>query len=92
MLTLDALTAIHWVHRVGALVVVFVVGGFAWRLLAVERARMAATVLLVLLTLQVLLGLSNVWFSLPLSVAVAHNGIAAILLAWLLVINLRLAK
>ena len=92
ILTLDALTAIHWVHRVGALIVVFVVGGFAWRLFAVERARMAVAALLVLLLLQVLLGLSNVWFSLPLPVAVAHNGIAAILFACLLVINLRLAK
>jgi len=46
----------------------------------------------VLLATQLALGVSNVWFSLPLVVAVAHNGVAAILFAWLLIINLRLAK
>jgi heme a synthase len=37
-----------------------------------------------------LLGLSNVWFSLPLPVAVGHNGVAAMLVVWMLIINLRL--
>jgi heme a synthase len=38
------------------------------------------------------LGLSNVWYSLPLPVAVAHNGVAALLFTWLLLINIRLGK
>jgi cytochrome c oxidase assembly protein subunit 15 len=41
--------------------------------------RFAAWLLLVLLV-QVALGISNVVFSLPLAVAVAHNGVAALLL------------
>jgi len=36
--------------------------------------------LLLVLTVQLGLGISNVVFSLPLSVAVAHNGVAALLL------------
>ena len=92
LLTLDALTAIHWAHRVGAVVAASVVGAFAWRLLAVENARKAATMLIIMLAAQIVLGVSNVWFSLPLLVSVAHNGIAAMLFAWLLIINLRLAK
>jgi len=39
------------------------------------------------LALQWALGLSNVWFSLPLPVAVAHNGGAALLLGLVLVLN-----
>jgi heme A synthase len=38
------------------------------------------------------LGILNVWMSLPLLLAVAHNGVAALLFAWLMSINLRLAK
>ncbi len=92
LLTLDALTAIHWTHRVGAVATALVVGGFAWRLYAIQGGRKAARILFVLLATQLALGVSNVWFSLPLVVAVAHNGVAAILFAWLLIINLRLAK
>ena len=40
-----------------------------------------------LLLVQVTLGISNVVFSLPLLVAVAHNGIAALLLISLVAIN-----
>lgn len=92
LLRLEALTAIHWTHRVGAMVTLLVVGAFAWRLMKIETGRKAASMLLALLGLQILLGLSNVWFSLPLPVAVGHNGVAAILFAWMVIINLRLSK
>ena len=92
LLTMDALTAIHWIHRVGALIATLVVGSFVWRLWAVDNARKAVGMLLIMLVAQLVLGLSNVWFSLPLLVSVAHNGVAAMLFVWLLVINLRLAK
>ena len=92
LLTLDALTAIHWTHRVGAIIAVLVVGGFALRLMSLESGKKAARMLVALLAAQVVLGISNVWFSLPLAVAVAHNGVAAMLFAWLLVVNLRMAK
>ena len=90
LLTIEALRAIHWSHRVGAVIAVLVVGGFAFALLKVASGRKAAKMLMVLLTVQVLLGLSNVWFSLPLLVSVAHNGVAALLFTLLLLINLRL--
>lgn len=92
LLRLEALTAIHWTHRVGAMVTLLVVGAFAWRLMKIEAGRKAASMLLALLGVQILLGLSNVWFSLPLPVAVGHNGVAAILFAWMVIINLRLSK
>jgi len=43
-------------------------------------ARVKVYWLLLVLVVQVTLGISNVVFSLPLSVAVAHNGVAALLL------------
>ncbi len=92
LLTLDALTAIHWAHRLGAVLTTVIVGTFAWRLLGFESGRHAARVLFALLAIQLVLGLSNVLLGLPLAVAVSHNGVAAIMFSWLLVVNLRLAK
>jgi heme a synthase len=90
LLTLEALTAIHWAHRVGAIIVTLVLGSFAFSLMKVPSGKRASKMLLGLLVAQLLLGLSNVWFSLPLPVAVGHNGVAAMLVTWMLVINLRL--
>jgi heme a synthase len=90
LLTLEALTAIHWAHRVGAIVVSVVLISFAFSLMKVPSGKKAAAMLFGLLTAQLLLGLSNVWFSLPLPVAVGHNGVAAMLVVWMLIINLRL--
>jgi heme a synthase len=91
-LTIEALRAIHWMHRVGAIFVVLVVGAFAWRLMKTETGRKAGKMLAILLAAQILLGLSNVWFSLPIAVAVGHNGVAALLLALMTVILYRLNK
>ena len=90
LLTHEALRAIHWIHRVGALITMIVVGGFGILLVRLNSGRKAARMLLAMLGLQILLGLSNVWFALPLAVAVAHNGVAAILFSLLLLINLRM--
>jgi len=77
----DARVAIHLTHRVGALVVIAV---FAWllaRLFSTPGMRGPAGALTALLTTQITLGILNVVMSLPLWVAVAHNGVAALLLA-----------
>ena len=57
-----------------------------WRLPGGAATRGAA-VLSAALVLQVLLGIANVVFNLPLGVAVAHNGGAAILLLTLVTLN-----
>lgn len=92
LLTLEALRAIHWTHRIGALVTLVVVVGFAYSLMKLVSGRTPAKFLLAMLGVQILLGLSNVWFSLPTPVAVAHNGVAASLVVLMVLINLRLAK
>jgi cytochrome c oxidase assembly protein subunit 15 len=85
LLPLDALVAIHWTHRMFAILVLVVVGWAALRALPVLR-RMGI-VLLMLLVLQFSLGVANVAFSLPLPLAAAHNAGAALLLAALVVLN-----
>ncbi|MGD8583501.1 MAG: COX15/CtaA family protein [Gammaproteobacteria bacterium] len=75
----DARVTIHWLHRLGALVTTLFILFLAFRLFSSEHRGFAGWLLLVLVV-QVSLGISNVVFSLPLAVAVAHNGVAALLL------------
>ena len=80
--TLDgpARTAIHLSHRLGAILVILVSIVALWRLARSQVLRPNVWLLSALLTTQVGLGLANVLFSLPLAVAVAHNGVGALLL------------
>ncbi|HXH04314.1 MAG TPA: COX15/CtaA family protein [Candidatus Competibacteraceae bacterium] len=85
-----ARVAIHVSHRLGALVVLLLVGWLAWRALrrgATPQVRRLGLVLALALALQLLLGVSNVLFALPLPVAVAHNGGAALLVLTLVTLN-----
>jgi cytochrome c oxidase assembly protein subunit 15 len=89
LLSNAALTAIHWMHRVGALVTSLVLLVLAGRLMRAGRGGMAATVLAAL-AVQVGLGIANVLMSLPLALAVAHNAGAALLLLAVVSVNERL--
>jgi len=86
-LSSEALNAIHWAHRVGALITFFLLAYIATRAMRIAGLRRFGGIVLSLLILQVLLGIANVVGSLPLAVAVAHNGCAALLLAALVVLN-----
>jgi cytochrome c oxidase assembly protein subunit 15 len=83
----DALNAIHWAHRLGAVVTLVVVGFSGFRALRIRDLHGYGMVLLILLLLQVALGVTNILGSLPLSIAVAHNGVAALLLVTLVMLN-----
>ena len=87
LLSNEALTAIHWMHRVGALVVAAYTLYFAQRLMKFSSMRGLGLLLLAILALQITLGVLNVVYSLPLPLAAAHNGGAAILLVVYVVIN-----
>ncbi len=91
-LALDALTAIHWAHRVGALVTFLYIGALAIALMRVPGCLRLGSGLAVLLVAQVSLGIANVLLTLPLPVAVAHNGVAAALLVLMVVINFALSR
>jgi len=90
ILTHPARTAIHLTHRLGALATLLGVGGLVVALLRAGVApvvRRIAAVTGVVLLLQVALGVGNVVLGLPLAVAVAHNGVAALLLVALVGLN-----
>ena len=92
LLPLAALTAIHWVHRVMALIVALYLGWLVLRLLRTPGYAGVGLAVGGLLTLQFSLGISNVLFSLPLGLAVAHNAGAALLLASMVLLNYRVRR
>ncbi len=78
----EAMTAIQVAHRIGAVVTLLVVGAVAGRAMIQGSGRLkwTAGIIAVLLLLQLFLGIANIVWSLPLTLAVAHNAGAALLL------------
>ncbi|HUW27972.1 MAG TPA: COX15/CtaA family protein [Sulfuriferula sp.] len=83
LLSHEALVAIHWTHRVFAVVVIAYLGWLALRARRSLTLTRPALVLLALIALQFASGLSNILLQWPLPIAVAHNGGAAALLVTL---------
>jgi len=81
LLDSPARITIQFVHRVGALVTFTYVSILAILLLKSRRrsVKKAAIFALITLLLQFCLGILNVLYLLPIKVAVAHNGVAALL-------------
>jgi cytochrome c oxidase assembly protein subunit 15 len=88
----QALNAIHWAHRVGALLAFVYLGGLAYVAYSMYGLRTYGTAIIGALLLQVGLGISNVVAMLPLSVAVAHNAGAALLLMAVVMLNFALKE
>lgn len=91
VLDMAARTAIQITHRIGALVVFCYLSWLVFKL-ARRGLRGYGVAIFIALVCQVLLGISNVYFGLPLAVATAHNGMAALLLFTLLVSLARTQK
>jgi cytochrome c oxidase assembly protein subunit 15 len=78
-----ARVAIHFAHRLGAVLAAIVLGALsirAWRFGATTAVRTAGAILGIILIAQLLLGPLMVVRALPLSLATAHNAVAALLL------------
>ena len=73
----DALTAIHYVHRLTAYAVFVALGWLAWHLWRLPALRNTARWIVALALWQLLTGVSNVLFDWPLLAAVSHTGGAA---------------
>jgi heme a synthase len=85
-----ARVAIHFVHRLGAIVTALVLGFLSF--VAIRRgptraARVAGAVLGVVLVCQLILGPLMVIRAVPLALATAHNAVAALLLLALVALN-----
>ena len=86
---------IHVSHRLGAIITgVFL----AWLAIVVfikastHSIKSTAITLLGLLIIQISLGVSNIWFSLPITVAVAHNVVAVCLMLSLITLTYKLRQ
>lgn len=78
-----ARVAIHFVHRLGAIATAIILGWLsilAWRRGATPTVRTAGVILGLVLLAQLILGPVMVMRALPLPLATAHNGVAALLL------------
>jgi cytochrome c oxidase assembly protein subunit 15 len=88
-LPFPALIAIHWVHRTFAFAVVALVAWIGWRALKTDGLRTTGRWLLIVIALQFTTGVSTIYLSWPLALAVIHNGGAALLTLLLTVVNYR---
>lgn len=91
-LTIEALRAIHWAHRIGALVTTIAVLAAAITLMRAHAAlKRQAMWIKVVLIAQIVVGISTVLWSQPILLATAHNFFAAVLLATLVVAAYRVS-
>lgn len=83
VLEAPARVAIHFAHRLGAMVTFLFLGFVAVHALRRRddsAVRRAGQFVIVALIAQVAIGIGTVWYGLPLFLASAHNGVAAVLL------------
>ena len=86
----DARVTIHMMHRLGAVTVLCYIGWLVWRIISSAHSaalRLTGIAVACLLVLQISLGIANVILYLPLPIAVAHNGVAALLVLALVALN-----
>jgi cytochrome c oxidase assembly protein subunit 15 len=91
-LSVEKLTAIHWMHRVGAIITVIYLGWLSFRIMAVKSLNNIGKTILGLVVSQFAIGISNVLLGLSLAGAVLHNAIAMLLLVALMVLSFKLKK
>jgi cytochrome c oxidase assembly protein subunit 15 len=83
------------IHRIGALITFLYLCWLGFRLHAAAHSSLIkklAVLLVMVLGAQIILGVSNVVFSLPIAVAVMHNAVAACLMLMLVTINYTLYR
>lgn len=87
LVTVDALVAIHWMHRAFALVVLLTLVPFIYFCRQIKPVRRLVHLLGIMLLLQIITGVTNVVWQWPLLSAMSHNGGAALLI--LLLVRIR---
>ena len=88
LISFQALTAMHFMHRLLAVVTLLLLAALVWHLRAVSAIRKPSHALAALVLLQLATGLSNVVLDWPIVAAVLHTGGAGamvVVLVWLLV-------
>ncbi|EDZ64466.1 cytochrome oxidase assembly [beta proteobacterium KB13] len=91
-LSLEALHAIQWVHRVGAIVLLGYLLFVAYILKVNQGFNLWRNVLIFVISLQFIIGIANLLLHLPIVLATLHNLGAALLVVILVGINSRITK
>ncbi|HVY53057.1 MAG TPA: COX15/CtaA family protein, partial [Gammaproteobacteria bacterium] len=86
------LITIHMLHRLGALITLIYLGLFSLALIAQPYMRRPGIILLSLLLLQITLGILNIVWLRPVTIALPHHTVAAFLLLTMLYIVVRLYR
>ncbi|MGV8899570.1 MAG: COX15/CtaA family protein [Burkholderiaceae bacterium] len=86
-LPFSALTAIHWVHRNFAFVVIGCIAWVGYKALQISALRQNGRWLLTIVVVQFITGISTIFLNWPLAIAVLHNGGAALLVLSLVMLN-----
>jgi cytochrome c oxidase assembly protein subunit 15 len=86
-LSLEALSTIQWVHRIGALITLLYLGFLAINGLKYKALKTLSQALILVLIAQIGLGIANLLLHLPLVLAVLHNLGAALLVVIIVVMN-----
>jgi cytochrome c oxidase assembly protein subunit 15 len=86
-LTLESLTAIQWIHRVGAIITLIYLSFLVINGLKYAQLKLLSLTLALVLVIQISLGISNLVLHLPIVLAVAHNLGAALLVVTLVIMN-----
>lgn len=87
-----AYTAIHWTHRVVAVVVIALTAWVALKSIKIDGLQKTARWLLAGIALQFATGVLTVFLSFPLTLAVIHNGGAALLVLLLVMLNYKIRR
>lgn len=91
-ISLDALQAIQWIHRIGAVTVIIYFSYLSFTLMKYKQLRFESMLLLALIAAQFVIGIANLMLHLPMVLAVSHNLIAALLVIIMTVINTKIKK
>lgn len=92
VLPLAALTAIQIAHRIGAVLIGSFLLWLGWRIATTDGTGALGRMMLAVVAVQVGLGITIVLTGLPLWAAVAHNGVAAVLLSLVVVVAHRATR
>ncbi|MGZ8212979.1 MAG: signal recognition particle-docking protein FtsY [Methylosarcina sp.] len=90
VLSAEAQVAVHWLHRVGAVLTLILLGGIALSAASAKHSKLVrrgALWLSLVLIIQFGLGIAVVKLGLPLWIAVAHTAFAALLMLPLIAIS-----
>jgi heme a synthase len=87
LLPVEALTAIHWVHRNVAFVVIAYIAWLAHKAYKIEGLQKTGKWILIALAAQFASGIATIFLSWPILIAVLHNGGAALLVLLLVLLS-----